>query len=167
MGLNWYYFDPRQGVRHFIPWDTDLAFGQQNDNCAPNSLKCLPTERIGRWCANPSGLGRVTVCQNQIRRRYTEIMCQLINGSMAADEMLKVWEEAYQTVKDVVPLEKDLIWGGRDPSNPATFKSFGQEYGRLKAWIPARINSVQSQNLLRRGLHRGRDRVLPLPDLPG
>ena len=129
MGLNWYYFDPRVGVRHFIPWDTDLAFGQQNDNCVPNSLKCLPTERVGRWCANPSGLGRVTVCQNQIRRRYLEVMCQLINGSMAADEILKVWEEAYQTVKDVVPLEKDIAWGGRDPSNPAISRASGRNTG--------------------------------------
>ncbi len=144
-GLNWYYFDPRVGLRHFMPWDTDLTFGQQNQNCAPNSLKCPPTERIGRWCANPSGLGRATVCQAQIRRRYLDTMCQLINGSMAAEEILKVWEEAYQTVKDVVPLEKDIAWGGRDPSSPAINKSFGAEYIRLKSWIPARINSVRSQ----------------------
>ena len=145
MGLNWYYFDPRIGVRHFIPWDTDLTFGQQNENCVPNSLKCLPTERVGRWCANPSTIGRVTVCHNAIRPRYLEIMCQLTNGSMAADEILKVWEEAYQTVKDAVPLEKDLIWGGRDPSSPTINKSFGAEYIRLKEWIPARIRSVQQQ----------------------
>jgi MYXO-CTERM domain-containing protein len=145
MGLNWYYYDPRAGVRQFIPWDTDLTFGQQNENCAPNSLKCPPTERVGRWCGNPSNLGRVTVCHNAIRPRYLEIMCQLTNGSMAADEILKVWEEAYQTVKDVVPLEKDIAWGGRDPSDPSINKSFGAEYIRLKSWIPARIRSVQQQ----------------------
>jgi MYXO-CTERM domain-containing protein len=167
MGLNWYYFDPREGLRHFIPWDTDLTFGQQNENCAPNSLKCLPTERVGRWCANPSGLGRVTVCQNQIRRRYLEIMCQLINGSMSAAEILKVWEEAYQTVKDVVPLEKDLIWNGRDPTDPNIFKSFGQEYGRLKAWIPQRINSVRSQIQCPQGCTEGQSEACMHLTCPG
>jgi hypothetical protein len=145
MGLNWYYFDPGAGLRHFIPWDTDLAFGQQNENCAPTPLKCPPTDKIGRWCPTASQLGRVTVCQNNIRKRYLEIMCQLINGSMAAEEILKVWEEAYATVKDVVPLEKDIAWGGRNPADPSINKSFGAEYIRLKSWIPARINSVRSQ----------------------
>jgi hypothetical protein len=143
-GLNWYYFDPRQGLRHFMPWDTDLAFGQQNENCTP-SLQCPPSDAIGRWCAEPSELGRITVCQDQIRQRYLEITCQLINGSMASDEILKVWEDAYQTVKDVVPLEKDLVWGGIDPSSPDISKSFGAEYLRLKSWIPARIASVREQ----------------------
>jgi uncharacterized membrane protein YgcG len=167
MGLNWFYFDPREGLRHFIPWDTDLAFGQQNENCAPNSLKCLPTERIGRWCANPSGLGRVTVCQNQIRRRYLEVMCQLINGSMSAPEILKVWEEAYQTVKDVVPLERELIWNGRDPTDPGIFKSFGQEYGRLKTWIPQRINSVRSQISCAQGCTEGQTESCAYLTCPG
>jgi hypothetical protein len=143
-GLNWVYFDPRAGLRHFMPWDTDLAFGQQNQNCSP-SLMCPPTEAIGRWCAEPSELGRITVCQDQIRKRYLEVMCQLINGSMAADEILKVWEEAYQTVKDVVPLEKDIAWGGIDPTSPTIEKSFGAEYVRLESWIPARIDSVRQQ----------------------
>jgi MYXO-CTERM domain-containing protein len=144
-GLNFYFFEPRMGLRHYIPWDTDLAFGQQNENCAPNSLKCPPTEKIGRWCPAVSRIGQATVCQPNVRKRYLEIMCQLINGSMAADEILKVWEEAYATVKDVVPLEKDIAWGGRDPSDPGINKSFGAEYVRLKSWIPARINSVRQQ----------------------
>jgi MYXO-CTERM domain-containing protein len=145
-GLNFYYYEPREGLRHYIPWDVDLTFGQQNTNCAPTPLKCPPTERIGRWCSGVrSRVGAATVCQPEVRKRYLEIMCQLINGSMAAEEILKVWEEAYNTVKDVVPLEGDLIWGGRDPSSPAIDKSFGAEYVRLKSWIPARINSVRSQ----------------------
>jgi hypothetical protein len=143
-GLNWFYFDPREGLRHFMPWDTDLTFGQQNQNCSP-SLMCLPTEAVGRWCGDPSEVGRVTVCQDQIRKRYLEVMCRLINGSMAADEILKIWEEAYQTVKDVVPLEKDIAWGGVDPSAPTIEKGFGAEYIRLKSWIPARIESVRQQ----------------------
>ena len=114
---------------------------------------------------NPSGIGRATVCQAQIRKRYLEVMCQLINGSMAADEILKVWEEAYQTVKDVVPLEKDIAWGGRDPSSPAINKSFGAEYVRLKSWIPARIASVRSQISCAPGCTDGCDRGLHLPDL--
>jgi MYXO-CTERM domain-containing protein len=145
-GLNFYYYEPREGLRHYMPWDVDLAFGQQNENCAPNSLKCLPTERVGRWCGGVrSRVGAATVCQTEIRKRYLEVMCQLINGSMASEEILKVWEEAYSTIKDTVPLEKDLIWGGRDPSSTAIDKSFGAEYVRLKSWIPARINSVRSQ----------------------
>ncbi len=166
-GLNFYYFEPRQGLRHYIPWDTDLAFGQQNENCAPNSLKCLPTERIGRWCPTVSRIGAATVCQPQIRKRYLEVMCQLINGSMAAEEILKVWEDAYQTVKDVVPLEKDIAWGGRDPSNPAINKSFGAEYVRLKSWIPARINSVRQQISCAAGCPAGKTEACTYLTCPG
>ena len=145
-GLNFYYFDPKQGPRQYIPWDVDLTFGQQNENCAPSNLKCAPTDKIGRWCAaTQSRVGKATVCQTEIRKRYLEIMCQMTNGSLSASEILKVWEEAYNTVKATVPLEKDLVWGGMDPSSPAIDKSFGAEYVRLKSWIPARIASVQQQ----------------------
>jgi MYXO-CTERM domain-containing protein len=155
MGLNWYYYDPPTGLRHFIPWDTDLTFGQQNENCVPTPLKCPATERVGRWCANPSRLGRVTVCHPQVRPRYLEIMCQLINGSMSAEKILEVWEEAYNTVKDVVPLEKDIAWGGRNPADPSINKSFGAEYVRMKTWIPARINSVRQQINCAQGCQAG------------
>ena len=58
-GNNWYAYDPRQGKRHYMPWDVDLTFGQQQQNCAPNSLKCLPTFPLLTLCvAIVRGWGR-------------------------------------------------------------------------------------------------------------
>ena len=93
-----------------MPWDVDLTFGQQNDNCAPNEPQ-VPA-RPCRSCAGAgrrvSRVGRVTVCNPDIRRRYLQIMCQLTNGSLSADEIIKVWDEADRTVRPVIPLEKDI-----------------------------------------------------------
>ena len=131
----------------------------------PTASSARPPNGSAAGARTRRGSGGPPSARASIRPRYLEIMCQLINGSMAAEEILQVWEEAYRTVKDVVPLEKDIAWDGRDPSSPAINKSFGAEYIRLKSWIPARISSVRSQNLLHARLPRGQDRDLRLPEL--
>jgi len=150
-GNNFYAFDPRQGPRQYMPWDVDLTFGQQNENCAPTNLMCRPTEALFRWCgATQSRVGRATVCHTSaIQKRYLEIMCQLTQGTMSAGEIVKVWDEADRAVRPVVPLEKDLIWNGQDPLATGTSKSYGAEYARIKQWIPERIRSVQQQITMR------------------
>ena len=145
-GNNWFSFDPREGKRQYMPWDVDLTFGQQQQNCAPNSLKCPATFPILTWCSrNVSRLGRALACNPQIQKKYLEVMCQLTNGSLSADEILKVWVEADATARPAVAAEKDLIWRGMDPLSTAIDKSYGAEFERLKAWIPQRIRSVQQQ----------------------
>jgi CotH kinase protein len=145
-GNNFYAFDPRTGPRQYMPWDVDLMFGQQNGNCAPTPLMCAPNTAILKYCGDTqSRVGRATVCHPTIQKKYLEVMCQLTNGSLSSDEILKIWEEANTAVRPVVPLEKDLIWGGKDPLSTATPKSFGAEYERIKKWIPERIKSVQAQ----------------------
>jgi hypothetical protein len=143
-GNNWYSFDPRQGKRHYMPWDVDLTFGQQQQNCAPNSLKCLPSFPISRFC-NGSRLGAATACNAEIQKRYYQIMCQLTQGSLSAGEIIKVWDEADRAARPGVTREKDLIWRGMDPLSTSIDKSYGAEYVRLRAWIPERIRSVQQQ----------------------
>jgi MYXO-CTERM domain-containing protein len=150
-GNNHYYFDPQQGgLRQYMPWDVDLTFGQQQQNCAPNSLKCPPTFPLLTWCSrNVSRLGRALACNPMIQKRYLQTMCQLTQGSLSAAEILKVWNEADAAARPAVALEKDAVWGGKDPLDPAIDKSYGAEHVRMKDWIPARIRSVQQQLTMR------------------
>jgi CotH kinase protein len=161
-GLNYFSFDPKEGkrLRQYIPWDVDLTFGQQHGNCAPPPdgtaspgsarLMCSPNEPLFRWCPDSlSELGKRTICvkegePTEIRTRYLEIMCQLTQGSLNADSVVKLWDEVHGTLEPIVSLEKDLVWNGMDP-NGTVSKSFGAEYKRLREWIPARIKSVQEQ----------------------
>ena len=158
-GNNWYAYDGRTGVRQYAPWDMDLAFGQQRGACMPTPLQCPANVALLSWCAGgtpypatTSGLGRRLACNPEVQKRYLEIMCQLTNGPLAADEMLKVWDQTYETLKTVVPLETARTWKGIDPlANPPAapvngvrvLETFGSENTRLKAWIPARVKFVQ------------------------
>jgi hypothetical protein len=159
-GLNYFTFDPRKGLRQFIPWDVDLTFGQQHGNCAPPPagtasvgsamLMCSPAEPLFRWCPDSlSEIGKRTICvkpeePQDIRKRYLGIMCQLTKGSLRAESVVQLWDEVYKTISPIVPLEKDLVWQGMDPLGDVS-KSLGSEYRRLREWIPARIKSVQEQ----------------------
>jgi hypothetical protein len=150
-GNNWFSFDPREGKRHYMPWDVDLTFGQQQGNCAPTPLKCPATFPVSRFCtpmlplSTPSKLGVATVCNAEVQKRYYQIMCQLTQGSLSAGEIIKVWDEADKAARPGVAREKDLIWRGMDPLSTSIDKSYGAEYVRLRAWIPERIRSVQQQ----------------------
>ena len=106
-------------------------------------------------------------------------MCQLINGPLAADEILKVWDQVFQTLSSVVPLESARAWRDVDPlaDPPATspigepiYETFGSEHRRLRAWIPRRVNFIR-QEITRLGvqcddrLRQRRHRQLHLPRL--
>jgi hypothetical protein len=161
-GNNWYAYDPRQGVRVYAPWDLDLAFGQQNTFCGPDyvpggrPLQCPPVNPLLTYCTGGrpypqtiSNLGVRLPCNPDIQKRYLEIMCQQTNGPLAADEILKVWNQVFETLRTVVPLERERAWKGIDPMAPppnaSILETFGSEHERLKAWIPARIKFVQQE----------------------
>ena len=161
-GLNYFTYDPKKGKgpRQYMPWDVDLTFGQQHGNCAPPPsgmaspgsamLMCSPDEPLFRWCPDSlSEIGKRTICvkpgePQEVRTRYLQIMCQLTRGSLSADNAVKLWDEVHATLSPIVPLEKDLVWAGMDPTGTVS-KSFGAEYARLRDWLPARIRSVQKQ----------------------
>jgi MYXO-CTERM domain-containing protein len=161
-GNNWFAYDPRTGVRQFAPWDLDLAFGQQNGSCSPpllpggTGLQCPATVPLLSWCTGPmpyartiSALGQRLPCNPEIQKRYLQVMCQLTNGPLAADEILKVWDQVFQTLRPVIPLERERVWRGIDPLAPppnATInETFGSEYERLRRWIPDRVRFVQQE----------------------
>jgi hypothetical protein len=161
-GNNWFAFDPRTGVRQFAPWDLDLAFGQQNGSCSPpllpggTGLQCPATVPLLTWCTGPtpyartiSALGVRLPCNPEVKTRYLQVMCQLTNGPLAADEILKVWNQVYATLSPVIPLERERAWKGIDPlappPNATVNETFGSEYERLKRWIPDRIRFVQQE----------------------
>lgn len=151
LGNNYFAFDPRAGAfRQYIGWDMDQAFGHLYTLCMPTPYKCAPQTPLLAQCNQPldpnlSILGRLTVCQPEIQRRYLETMCQLINGSLSAAEIIKVWDEADRTVRPVIPLERQPIWNGRDPLDVKIDMSYGAEYVRLRSWIPQRVASVRQQ----------------------
>ncbi len=152
LGNNYYAFDPLVGSkRQYIPWDVDGAFGHAYDLCQPTAFKCAPTIKVLKQCdpLPPMGrfsvLGQRTVCHPEIQPRYLATMCQLINGSLSANEMIKVWDDADKAVRPVIPLEAAFIWGGKDPLSLTSNVSYGAEYARIKSWIPLRIASIRDQ----------------------
>jgi hypothetical protein len=151
LGNNYLAFDPRAGaLRQYIPWDVDQAFGHLQGLCSPTAYKCPPDQPLLEQCDPPlanglATLARQTVCRPDIQRRYLEIMCELVSGSLAAPEILTVWDEADAAVRPLIPLERGPIWGGRDPLDPTIDLGYGAEYARIRAWIPRRIESVRDQ----------------------
>ena len=156
-GNNWMAFEPIAGKRRYMPWDVDLSFGQQQDFCRPTPFHCAPTFPILPFCTgaelhpeNPnrsvskSVVGLRTACNDQVQKRYLEVMCQLTQGSLSAENMLKVWDQTWNTVRPLIPLEKHL-WQGADLTTGQEDKSVGGEYVRLREWLPRRIQSVQQQ----------------------
>ena len=142
----------------------------------PTPLQCPATMPVLSWCDGPappyarttSKLGLALPCNAEVKTRYLQIMCQLTNGPMAADEILKVWNQTYETLKDIVPLEKATTWKGIDPlaAPPANvIETFGSEYQRIKTWIPERIKFVQAEIAKngRRLLRRLYERRPPTP----
>jgi hypothetical protein len=162
-GNNWYAYDPPDGLRQYIPWDLDLAFGQQAGSCQPTPLQCAPTVPLLAYCSatdvpygrTTSRLGQQLACHPELSRRYLEILCALTQGPLSAEHVLDVWHETYAALEPIVPLEADAIWDGvdplADPPDAAIIETFGSEYRRIARWIPERIAFVQ-EAIRRRGI---------------
>ena len=161
-GTNWSAHDPREGLRQYIPWDLDLAFGQQAAGCQPTPLQCPATVPLMTWCTGSGGtraspyaktlsrLGLKLPCHAEVKKRYLQVMCEMTQGSLAAEGILKVWNESYASLSTVVPLEKDFVWKGIDPMGAPqpgamVIETFASEYARIKAWIPERIKFIQTE----------------------
>ncbi|HEY0705501.1 MAG TPA: CotH kinase family protein, partial [Polyangia bacterium] len=97
LGNNWYAFDPRVGRRQYIPWDVDLAFGQQAGACMPTPLQCPATVPLMSWCTGPTGgatspaspyakttsrLGLKLPCNAEVKRKYLQTMCEMTQGPL-------------------------------------------------------------------------------------
>jgi hypothetical protein len=127
---------------------TSLAPAVQNRFACPYDMPLLD------WCkempqvVGPKSYSRLAkqVCANEdAKKRYLETMCQLTNGPLSADEILKIWDQADATIHKDVMAEADINWMGRNPLDEGVRKSYGAEYRRLRDWIPKRIKSVQEQ----------------------
>ncbi len=118
-----------------------------------NRFMCPYDLPILDWCRElpkiigPKSYSRIgkQVCAPEVQKRYLQVMCQLTNGPLSADEILKVWDQADATAWKAVMDEKDVNWEGRNPLDEGILKSYGAEYRRLRKWIPQRIKSVQEQ----------------------
>ncbi|MET0344464.1 MAG: CotH kinase family protein [Polyangiales bacterium] len=161
LGNNWFAYDPPEGPRRYLPWDLDLAFGQQAGACQPTPLQCPSSVPVLAYCDGPGGspaspyaqttsqLGLSLACNPALRPRYLALMCALTQGPFAAARVLDVWHETYATLAGLVPREAATVWRGIDPlaapTRPDVIETFGSEYRRLAAWIPARIAFVQAE----------------------
>ncbi|HEY0714146.1 MAG TPA: CotH kinase family protein, partial [Polyangia bacterium] len=149
-GNNWYAFDPENGKRQYMPWDVDLAFGNQRGACTtptdlakaspPPAVEGGPTppnptmDTYGKWQCPPdmpitdfcnmppktlstprtfSRVGLGTVCNPNVKTKYLETMCTLINGPLSANEIIKLWDAADNTIKDAVYAERDMNYEGK------------------------------------------------------
>jgi hypothetical protein len=133
---NYLAFDPKTGgKRRYFPWDLDDCF-EPYRQFQPPTFPIIPS------C---SSLGARTRCEPSIQRRYLEIMCQMINGTLALDKVLAEWDRSDKIIRPLLPLEKDLVWKGRDPLAAGTAGTYANEYTRMRAWIQQRIPEVRRQ----------------------
>ena len=110
-----------------------------------------------------SRIGRATVCQTQIRKRYLEVMCQLINGRWRPTRSSRSGRRPTARSRTSCRWRRTSPGAAAIRARPEIDKSFGAEYVRLKSWIPARINSVRSQIILRAGCTEGASEAVHVP----
>jgi hypothetical protein len=133
---NFYAFDPRAGRRWVLPWDLDDMFGpipQEVDVAYPLEPEC-------------SAAGERTRCHPDIRPRYLEIMCQLINGTLAADRLVAEWDAIDARIRPDIAAEVDTVWfeSEKGPMDDQE-GTYVTEVPRLRAWIQARIPFVRAR----------------------
>jgi hypothetical protein len=131
---NYYAFDPRVGRRHYLPWDLDDIF-----RVFPQIVD--PDTQLDDTC---SPIGQRTRCHPEIRPRYLEIACQLINGTLATDKLLAEIAALDGLVRPIAMEEDELVWPDHDPFDPSVEGTYAWQIDRLESWIPDRIDFVRS-----------------------
>ena len=145
---NYYAFDPRVGLRHYLPWDMDGGYGPW---MIPGSGLEPPGGRDGGYfgangCAP---MGERVRCNEHIRPRYLEIACELINRTLSAESLLADWRRVDSIVRPILQEERDVSWGGLDPTEyPDGFEgrdmgSYGSEFDTSIDLIPGQIAAVR------------------------
>ncbi len=132
---NYYTWDPRVGKRHWLPWDLDDVFRVVSHYDADQPLG-------GGKC---SAIGSRIRCQPELRQRYMEVACQVINGTMNADRILDLADHMDAVVRPIIPDEVDLVWSGRDPLDPTDGPNYQTAYEHLHAWVPDRIAAIRAE----------------------
>jgi hypothetical protein len=126
---NFFSFDPRQGRRRYLPWDLDDCFRPYPQDVAydfPLDDSCSP-------------IGERTRCLPEIRERYLEIACQLVNGTLAEERLLADFEALDAMLRPIIAEEIALVWPDKDPLDENTTGTYAAEYVRLREWIAQRI----------------------------
>lgn len=138
---NFFSFDPMVGKRYYIPWDLDDAFRPYPQD--------VPFDTpMDRSC---SAVGDLTRCNDDIRDRYLEIACQMINGTLSAEQLIDDWDDVDALIRPIIPDEIDTVWGGMDPLETGVSTNYQGEYERIRAWLANRIPFVR-QDIESRGV---------------
>ena len=132
---NFYQFEPRVGRVTIFPWDLDVPF-------RPFPEVVAPENQLEPRC---STLGQKTRCDSKTHVQYRQIACDLTLGPLAAKRLLEAWDAADNAVRPFVGDETELVWKGVSPLDESVKGSYAAEHKRIRAWIPARIDSVRKQ----------------------
>ncbi len=134
---NYFSFDPRIGMRYYLPWDLDDAFRIHPQTVpfdTPLDSSCSP-------------IGDRTRCHPDIAPRYLEIACQLTNGTLDEDRLVAELEALDALVRPIVADEVAPVWAphGLDPLDADTAGTYAAEYLRVRDWIQLRIPFIRSE----------------------
>jgi len=132
---NFFSYDPRQGRRRYLPWDLDDCFRPYPQDVAYDFAlddSCSP-------------IGQRTRCNSDIRERYLEIACQLVNGTLAEERLLADFEALDALLRPIIAEEIALVWPDKDPFDENTDGTYASEYVRVREWITSRIPDLRAQ----------------------
>ena len=140
---NYYAFDPYAGRRWYLPWDLDdmfRPFPQVRAADTPLVHACTG----GSGCTpNPSG---AAIRDNaEIRPRYLELMCRLASGVARESKLLADLQALDAPIRPIIETEVPVLWApaGKNPLDVSVEGTYASEVGRMKTWIPARVQAVR------------------------
>ena len=138
---NYYVYDPPTDKRRYLPWDLDDLFRP-----FPQSLQYPVDTPLSETC---SPVGERTRCLPDIRERYLEVACQLINGTLAEEKLLSEFAHLDALLRPIIAEEVEPVFDGsivdKDPLDETTIGTYASEYDRYLTWIPERISFVREQ----------------------
>jgi hypothetical protein len=137
---NYFSFDQAQDKRRYLPWDLDDVFRPY-----PQDVNFDAPMQVLDDLGECSPVGDLTRCAPEIRDRYLEVACQLINGTLSVDNLLAQFDAVDNLVRPIIPEEVALVWPNDDPLDATDETTYAAEYVRIRQWIQDRIPSVRAQ----------------------